>query len=175
VRSIREWAIVLTGAIALALIVRAFLLASFFIPSESMLPTLKVGDRVLVNKASYRLHNVHRGDVVVFDRPPGIVADENIKDLVKRVIGLPGETVEFIDDQVVIDGHLLKEPYLTPGTPSKPKTLGEKIVIPKDSVLVLGDNREDSKDGRFFGPIPIKIIVGRAFVVYWPSGNVGYL
>lgn len=166
---------VIIGAVGIALVVRAFLLASFFIPSESMLPTLKVGDRVLVNKAAYRFHDVHRGDVVVFERPPGLLADENVKDLVKRVIGLPGDTVEFLEDHVIVNGHLLEEPYLTPGTATKAKTLGPSMVVPPGEVLVLGDNREGSKDGRFFGPIKIGSIVGRAFLVYWPSSHIGRL
>ncbi len=171
-RSLREWALVVIGAVGIALVVRAFLLASFFIPSESMLPTLKVGDRVLVNKAAYRVHEVHRGDVVVFERPPGLLADENIKDLVKRVIGLPGDTVEFREDHVIVNGHLVEEPYLTPGTVTRAKTLGASIKVPANEVLVLGDNREGSKDGRFFGPIKVSSIVGRAFVVYWPSSDI---
>jgi signal peptidase I len=175
VRSMREWVVVLAGAIGVALLVRAFLLASFFIPSESMLPTLKIGDRVLVNKAAYRVHDVHRGDVVVFERPPGLTADENIKDLVKRVIGLPGDTVEFREDRVIVNGRLLDEPYLARDAVTRAKTLGPSIAVPPGTVLVLGDNREGSKDGRFFGPIRIDSIVGRAFVVYWPTSSLGFL
>jgi signal peptidase I len=172
VRTMREWVVVIIGALAIALIARAFLVASFFIPSESMVPTLKVGERVLVNKAAYRAHDVRLGDVVVFSRPPGLAADENIKDLVKRVIGLPGDTVELRDDHVVVNGRLLDEPYLVPGTVTLAKTLGSTMVVAEDEVLVLGDNREGSKDSRFFGPIKINTIVGRAIVVYWPANGV---
>jgi signal peptidase I len=175
VRSLREWATVIAGAIGIALIVRAFLLASFFIPSPSMTPTLHNGDRVLVNKLAYRLHDVHRGDVVVFERPPELKDAPEVKDLIKRVIGLPGETVEFRDGRILIDGHLLDEPYLPTGTQTLAKDKGETITVEEGDVLVLGDNRENSKDGRFFGPISQKLIVGRAFVLYFPMKNLGFL
>lgn len=175
VRSLREWASVIVAALGVALIVRVFLLASFFIPSGSMISTLNVGDRVLVNKMAYRLHDIHRGDVVVFERPPTLAASPNIKDLIKRVIGLPGETVELRDGHVVIDGRLLDEPYLAAGMVTNPLTLGSRIVVPPGNVLVLGDNRTNSDDGRAFGPISTKLIVGRAFVVYFPVKDLGFL
>ncbi len=171
----REWATVIAGAIGIALIVRAFLLASFFIPSPSMTPTLHNGDRVLVNKLAYRLHDVHRGDVVVFERPPELKDAPEVKDLIKRVIGLPGETVEFRDGRILIDGHLLDEPYLPAGTQTLAKTKGDSITVEEGDVLVLGDNRENSKDGRYFGPFSQKLIVGRAFVLYFPMKNLGFL
>jgi signal peptidase I len=175
VRSLREWATVIAGAIGIALIVRAFLLASFFIPSPSMTPTLHNGDRVLVNKLAYRLHDVHRGDVVVFERPSELKAHPEVKDLIKRVIGLPGETVEFRDGRILIDGHLLDEPYLPAGTQTLAKDKGPTIAVAEGEVLVLGDNRENSTDGRIFGPISQKLIVGRAFVLYFPMKNLGFL
>ena len=141
-----------------------------------MTPTLHNGDRVLVNKLAYRLHDVHRGDVVVFERPPELKDAPEVKDLIKRVIGLPGETVEFRAGRILIDGHLLDEPYLAPGitTESKPET-GDSITVPPSQVLVLGDNRRNSTDGRVFGPISQKLIVGRAFVLYFPMKNLGFL
>jgi signal peptidase I len=176
IRSLREWATVIAGAIGIALIVRAFLLASFFIPSPSMTPTLHNGDRVLVNKLAYRLHDVHRGDVVVFERPPKLKDHPEVKDLIKRVIGLPGETVEFRDGRILIDGHLLDEPYLAAGITTESKTeTGDSITVAEGEVLVLGDNRTNSTDGRIFGPISQKLIVGRAFVLYFPMKNLGFL
>jgi signal peptidase I len=175
VRSLREWATVVAGAIGIALIVRAFLLASFFIPSPSMTPTLKNGDRVLVNKLAYRMHDVHRGDVVVFERPAELKDHPEVKDLIKRVVGLPGETVEFRDGRILIDGHLLDEPYLAAGTKTLAKAKGETITVAEGEVLVLGDNRENSTDGRIFGPISQKLIVGRAFVLYFPMKDLGFL
>jgi signal peptidase I len=175
VRSLREWATVIAGAIGIALVVRAFLLASFFIPSPSMTPTLQNGDRVLVNKLAYRMHDLHRGDVVVFERPPELKDAPQVKDLIKRVIGLPGETVEFRDGRILIDGRLLEEPYLPAGTQTLAKTKGDTITVAEGDVLVLGDNRENSNDGRTFGTFSQKLIVGRAFVLYFPMKDIGFL
>ena len=106
-RTVVEWVAVVGGALVVALVIRAFFLAAFYIPSESMVPTLEKGDRVLVNKLSYKLHDVHRGDVVVFERPPN-EPDNGIKDLIKRVVALPGETVEVRDCKVLINGNALR-------------------------------------------------------------------
>jgi signal peptidase I len=169
IRNLLEWTYVIVGALGIALLIRAFLLASFFIPSVSMVPTLKVGDRVLVNKLSYRLHDLHRQDVVVFERPPG-EPDLTIKDLIKRVIGLPGDVVSFKDGKVFVNDVQLDEPYLTPGMVTSPKG-NDSIKVPAGEVLVLGDNRTNSFDGRSFGTFDQKLIVGRAFVIVWPFSN----
>jgi signal peptidase I len=175
VRGAREWVFVVGGALLVAFLVRGFVLQSFWIPSESMTPTLQVRDRVLVNRLAYKAHPIHRGDVVVFARPPNISTDQNVKDLIKRVVGLPGETIEFSENHVLVDGRLLTEPYLPAGVPTLPKRLGAKIVVPQGQILVLGDNRENSNDGRFFGPISTKLVVGRAFVMVWPFNHVKWL
>ena len=169
-RTIIEWVAVIGGALAVALVIQAFLVQAFYIPSSSMEPTLEVGDRVLVNKLSYDLHDVNRGDLVVFERPDGTEGD--IKDLIKRVIGLPGETVEIRDGTVVIDGRVLDEPYL-----AEEEILAEfaPVEVPEDHVFVMGDNRDDSRDSRIFGPIPADSIVGRAFVRVWPPTSVDTL
>ncbi len=170
-RSIVEWVAVVGGALLVALVIRAFFLAAFYIPSESMVPTLVKGDRVLVNKLSYKLHDVHRGDVVVFERPPN-EPDNGIKDLIKRVIALPGETLEVRDCKVLINGTALNEPYVKEWNrtcASPPKLVGD------NEVFVMGDNRDDSQDSRFFGPISQDLIVGRAFVVVWPLTNLSWL
>jgi signal peptidase I len=159
------------GALIVALVIRAFFLAAFYIPSESMVPTLQKGDRVLVNKLSYKLHDVHRGDVVVFGRPPN-EPDNGIKDLIKRVIGLSGETIEVRDCKVLINGQTLSESYVKSWTRTctyPPHQIG------KDEVFVMGDNRDDSQDSRYFGPIKESLIVGRAFVVVWPLTHLGWL
>lgn len=178
-----EWILVVAGAIAVALLIKTFVLQAFFIPSESMVPTLAVGDRVLVNKLSYHLHDVNRGDVVVFERPDG--ETEAVKDLIKRVIGLPGDTIVFKDGKVMVNGQFLSEPYLPagtvtvpgPGNPSYPYkcTVDDPCKIPEGSIWVMGDNRPNSKDSRYFGPIPESKIVGRAFVVVWPLSRFGGL
>jgi signal peptidase I len=173
-----EWLIVIVGAVVVALLIKTFLLQAFFIPSGSMLPTLEVGDRVLVNKLSYRFGDVGRGDLIVFERPDSAVSDD-IKDLIKRVVALPGESLVIRDGRVFIDGALLNEPYLPDGTTTSPGTMGcsetDPCVIPENSVWVMGDNRGGSKDSRYFGAVPDDEIVGRAFVRVWPLNRIGLL
>jgi len=178
-RSIIEWVVVIAGALIVALLIKAFLIQAFYIPSESMVPALGVGDRVLVNKLSYRLHDVNRGDLVVFERPEGDQS-QNVKDLIKRVVGLPGERIVIKDNAVWIDGARLAENYLPAGTlteqGSRAQCLDESpCVVPEDAVWVMGDNREHSFDSRYFGPIEENTIVGRAFLRIWPLGDVGFL
>jgi signal peptidase I len=181
-RVIVEWIAVIVVALLVAQLIKTYLLQQFSIPSESMAPTLQTGDRVFVNKLSYRMHDVNRGDVVVFERPAAL-PDPRTKDLIKRVIGLPGETIQFREDdcQVVIDGRVLDEPYLAPGectqapgTSVDPEQDGV-IVVPEDSVFVMGDNRSNSTDSRVFGAIDEDTIVGRAFVIIWPVGDWAWL
>ncbi len=170
-KSILEWVGVIVGALLVALLIKTFLLQAFYIPSRSMEPTLRIGDRVLVNKLSYKVHDINRGDIVVFERPKDEPPDA-IKDLIKRVIGLPGETVSTQNGQVYIDGRPLDEPYLPAGTVTDnlPPTK-----VPDDEVFVMGDNRGDSRDSRYFGPIDEGLIVGRAFVRIWPVTHLGFL
>ena len=182
-RNVVEWVVIAAGALLVAFVIKTFLLQAFYIPSLSMAPTLKINDRVLVNKLSYDLHDVHRGDLVVFENP----GDENstTKDLIKRVVGLPGETIEARDGRVLINGQVLDEPYLerdvtTQGaichTETKPGCDGpDKIVVPPDSYFVMGDNRANSRDSRFIGAIPGSRIIGRAFVRVWPITEIGLL
>jgi signal peptidase I len=176
VRSAVEWAAVIVGALVVALIVKTFLFQAFYIPSGSMEPTLHKGDRVLVNKLSYDLHDIHRGDIVVFELPKDKIGPDGIKDLIKRVVGLPGEVIESRDGQVYIDGKLLKEPYLPAGVTTNNPPI-EKQTVPAEHIFVLGDNRDNSADSRFpnRGPIPIKDVVGRAFIEVWPPQDIGGL
>ncbi|CAM8639170.1 LepB Signal peptidase I [Acidimicrobiia bacterium] len=175
-----EWVLVIVGAILLALVVKVFLLQAFYIPSLSMSPTLRKGDRVLVNKLSYRLHDVNRGDVIVFERPASETSS-TIPDLIKRVVGLPGESISFIDGAVYVDGKRLDESYLSDGTVTSSANAPNKCtaeapcVVPSGQVWVMGDNRSDSKDSRYFGSIDESTIVGRAFVTVWPLGRFGLL
>jgi signal peptidase I len=172
-RQIIEWTILIVAALVLALLIKAFLFQAFYIPSESMVPTLNKNDRVLVNKLSYKLHDVHRGDIVVFTAPPG---EEDVKDLVKRVIGLPGEEVAFRDGVVYINRKPLDESYLPEGTiTSQTCNVPAQVTVPANSVWVMGDNRQASKDSRCFGAIPEKSIVGRVFFKMWPLGDIGFM
>jgi signal peptidase I len=181
-RSGLEWAAVVIGALVVALIVKTFLFQAFYIPSASMEPTLSEGDRVLVNKVSYDLHDVHRGDVIVFELDDEDVGADGIKDLIKRVIGLPGETIETRDGVVYVNDRALDEPYLADGTLTGDPRDGqnpsiERQTVPEGHVYVLGDNRSNSADSRYpnRGPIPIDTIVGRAFVLVWPPADIGTL
>jgi len=171
VGSLLELPVLLLIAFGLALLLRTFFVAAFYIPSESMVPTLVKNDRVLVNKLSYKLHDVHRGDVVVFKAPPGAATAE-VKDLIKRVVGLSGETIEGRNGGILINGDPLDEPYLPPDVRSRDFP-PEKI--PPDKFYVLGDNRQDSRDSTFFHAIDEDAIIGRAFVKIWPLSDLGLL
>ena len=182
VRSLVEWVAVIVGALVVALVVKTFLFQAFFIPSASMEPTLEEGDRVLVNKLSYDLHDIRRGDIVVFELPPDKVGSDGIKDLIKRVIGLPGDVIETRDGVVYINDRRLDEPYLPEGTLTGDPANGnnpaiERQTVPEGTVFVMGDNRDNSHDSRYAdrGPIPIESVVGRAFVLVWPPGEMGTL
>lgn len=182
-RSVIEWVVVIAGAVLVALVVKTFLFQAFYIPSPSMSPTLVENDRVLVNKLAYRAHDVRRGDVVVFERPPTESA-EQIKDLIKRVVGISGDHVSIQGDRVRVNGRLIDEPYVH-GSPTTVGVCGtgdvtglstpQGLLIPKHTVFVMGDNRTNSHDGRCFGPIAEKLIVGRAFLIIWPPSKVGTL
>ena len=173
------------------MVIKTFLVQPFWIPSESMLDTIHVNDRVMVNKLAFQLGEPERSDVVVFRDPAEPEIDESIPeavvrsvleavgirtrgrdDLIKRVIGLPGETITITDNRVHVDGVAISEPYLD-----------EDVVMPDagpfevgaDEVFVMGDNREFSFDSRRFGNIEFDALVGRAFVIIWPVSNFGGL
>ena len=175
-----EWLAVVVVALFLALGVRAYVAQMFYIPSGSMLPTLQIGDRIVVDKLSYHLHDIHRGDVVVFRRPPREQADYS--DLVKRVIGLPGDTVSSVGGRVYIDGKPLAEPWLphpapttSPSPVPRPFSLNHPFTVPSGQYFVMGDNRTNSEDSRYFGPISSNLVVGRMAFVAWPLDDSGWL
>jgi len=169
-RNTAEWVVIIGAALLAAIGIKTYLVQAFYIPSASMEHTLNIQDRVLVNKLSYRLHDVNRGDIVVFERPPNDVGQ--IRDLIKRVVGLPGETVEAHDGAVYVDGRPLREPYLEAGvtTPEFPAKR-----IPEGFIWVMGDNRGNSSDSRVFGAVDESSIIGRAFVRVWPLTAIGLL
>jgi signal peptidase I len=170
-RNLIEWAIVVVGALLVAFLVKTFLVQAFYIPSQSMEPTLNIGDRVLVNKLSYDIHDVNRGDIIVFERPPS-AGPGDVEDLIKRVVALPGETVEARDGQVFVDEAALDEPYLPEGVTTPDF---DAVDVPADHVFVLGDNRGNSQASNAFGPIHEDLIIGRAFVRVWPVTDLGGL
>jgi signal peptidase I len=173
-RAFFDWLVVIAVALLVAFVVRTFVIAHFVVEGESMYSTLDTNDRVFVNKLSYRLHDPNRGDVVVLHQVTG--ASE--RDLIKRVIGLPGETVEVRNCTVLIDGRVLNEPYLDPAVVTPTDCGGDYVldgVVPDDHVFVMGDNRGGSQDSRVIGPISEDDLVGRAFVVFWPQSHWQWL
>lgn len=177
-RNLIEWAVVLVGALLVAVAVKTWALQAFWIPSGSMEPTLQVNDRVLVNKVGYSIDDVERGHIIVFERPDGWGVGD-IKDLIKRVIALPGEEVSVVDGVVHIDGRPLEEPYLAEGTVT-PAFFPESgcvpsCVVPEDHLFVLGDNRTNSDASNHFGFVPFDDVVGRAFIRVWPLSEISRL
>lgn len=174
-RALRTVAFLL--AVALAVVgVRRFVLASYYIPSASMETTLHgclhcQPDMVLVDKLSYRFAHVSRADVVVFDRPP--LAPPEDKELIKRVIGLPGETVSGHNGRVFIGSKALPEPYLNPACAGTGDFAAVKV--PAGRYFVMGDNRCNSLDSRVFGTVAGSSIVGRSFAVIWPVKHLRWL
>jgi signal peptidase I len=172
-RALLDWIIVIGVALLVAFLVRTFVLAHFVVDGTSMSTTLHDGDRVFVNKLSYRLHDPHRGDVVVLHEINGTTD----RDLIKRVIALPGETIEMRNCDVTINGRHLDEPYLDPQVVTPGNCGGDlsPTLVPKNHVFVMGDNRAGSLDSRNLGPIAEKDLVGRAFVVFWPRAHWQWL
>ncbi len=167
----KEYAQAILLAVFLALLVRSFIIQPFHIPSGSMIPTFLEGDRVLVSKFAYGLRNPftnnvilgsgrpERWDVVVFIAPK-----EPDKDFVKRVVGLPGETVSIKDGQLFIDGVRMEDPHArnhNTGQPFGP------VMVKEDEYLMMGDNRDNSSDSRVWGPVNIALLKGRAWRLYW--------
>ena len=179
---IREWATVLVVALVIAISVRSLILQQFYISGPSMEATMFQDNRVLVNKLSYRLHDIHRGDVVVFDR---VTVDGQVvqhDDLIKRVIALGGEKISIKDCKVFIDGKLLPEPYLNDFDLAQTVIedrcrvpIMDEMLIPDNQLFVMGDNRPQSFDSRMFGPIEHDLVVGRAFVIIWPLSMAKFL
>ena len=166
-RQLIEWGLILGGAILVAIVVQAFFIKVFWIPTASMDPMLRVGDRVAVNRMS---DNPSRGDIIVFERPTGTAGP---KDLIKRVIGMPGDTVEGRAGTVYINNEPLEEPYLTAQASSGVQF--SPVTVPAGHYFMMGDNRLQSLDSRIFGPIPQKSIIGKAIVRIWPPTKLTLL
>ena len=186
---LKELPVLIVIAFALAILLKTFVVQAFYIPSPSMVPTLQVGDRVLVNKLVYKVRDPQRGDIIVFADPQEEAVQESFlrrvrnvftegfggqtdprKDFIKRVIGLPGETVELEGGKVFITPpgggtrFVLSEPYISPELDDAPF----ETTVPADEYFVLGDNRPNSSDSRFVGTIPRSEIIGKAFLRVWP-------
>lgn len=187
----KELPLLIVVALVVAVVIKTFLIQAFFIPSASMRDTLLEGDRVMVNKLAYRFGEPHRGDIIVFAsplEPPddsesflaavlrhvgealGVSTPDSA--LIKRVIATEGETIEIVDNAVLVDGVAIDEPYL--GANVRMGDFGP-MKVPQGHVFVMGDNRNQSEDSRRFGPISVGRIVGRAFIRVWPPSRWGGL
>jgi len=193
-RIVIDGVVLLLAVVVLTTALRSLIAQAFYIPSLSMSPQLHVEDRIVVSKLAYRLHAPRRGDVLVFDAPPGLAAPKPGRSLpsraahallesvnvvkppttefVKRVIGLPGEQVAGRGGGLYVDDHLLVEPYLPAGL--RTEDFGP-VAVPAGSLFVMGDNRGSSFDSRRFGPIAASSVVGRAVVKVWPLGSACWL
>ncbi|KTR05343.1 signal peptidase I [Curtobacterium luteum] len=170
-RFLRDLAIIVVAALIASFLVKTFLVRSFYIPSESMEDTLLVGDRVLVNELVPGLVPLQRGDVVVFTDPGGWLGTGQGDDLIKRVIGLPGDRVSCCgsDGRLSVNGKAVDEPYVVHEAGSdRVSGTDFDITVPKNHIWVMGDNRYDSADSRAHGSVPVDDVVGRAFITTWP-------
>lgn len=204
-----ELPILILLAFVIAIVIKTFLLQAFYIPSGSMIPTLHVGDRVLVEKVSYRFHDPGRGDVVVFAndvfgvKPPDVPWYDDAKNFVRELLGLPtgteedyikrvvavgGDTIRYVGSprHLIVNGEQIDEPFVNHGRDMTSQTItggdcerlqmeseGDACVVPAGKVFVMGDNRGNSQDSRYLGPIDQDKIVGKAFVIIWPVGDFG--
>jgi signal peptidase I len=188
-----ELVTIVAVALGLALGIQAFLVKPFRIPSESMEPTLDVGQRVLVDRVTYRFSKPDRGDIVVFKPPKG--ADDNVcgvrhssdtacprptsarsnTNFIKRVVAVGGDHLKVMGGRVFVNGKRQKESFIRPDSQCGICNLPGEITIPKGYYFMMGDNRGESADSREWGPIPKKWMIGKGFATYWPPGRVGTL
>jgi signal peptidase I len=194
-KALLELILTIAVAIALALLIQAFIVKPYRIPSESMVPTLKIGQRILANRL---INHPSVGDVVVFHPPAGAdpsppmcgasnqgdghpqacdkpSAAESTQTFIKRVVGGPGDRISIRDGHVVRNGVEQREPYIEPCGTVSSCNFPATIVIPPGDYFMMGDNRGSSDDSRFWGPVPNKWIIGVAFFTYWPPDRVGFL
>ena len=194
--SVVEFFVIIAVALGLAIGIQAFLVKPFRIPSPSMVPTLEVGQRVLVNRLGTHFGDPDRGDVVVFKPPAGADSHEcgipsqpadghacsrptrqrSDSNFIKRVVAVGGDTLSVRDNRVYINGKLQKEPFIEEGTSCDELcNLPKPIKVPPGHFFMMGDNRGESDDSRDWGPVPKKWIIGDAFLTYWPPGRIGTL
>jgi signal peptidase I len=179
-----DWLITIAVAVAVVLLVKAYVVNPYRIPSPSMEPTLHCGkpqpgclarfsDRVIANRFIYRFRDPRRGEIVVFEAPPEAKQDcGSGGTYVKRIIGLPGETISEREGRVFVDGKALEEPYVKPQ--ERDHQSGQWGPVPKDSYFMMGDNRVDSCDSRDWGAVARHDLVGPVFFVYWPPNRIGF-
>jgi len=173
-RTLIETAVIIVVAVLLAGLVRTFAFQTFWVPSASMTPALGVYDRILVQKAFFSWHDVREGDIVVFSHPPlDQCPGPQEGDLVKRVIALPGQTIYSSGNSIYVNGRLLAEPYLPRYDPLGPPIGSSQhpYRVPPGEFYLLGDNRSDSCDSRYWGPIEGSSIIGKVVLVWWHDSH----
>jgi signal peptidase I len=163
----------LVAVLLVFLILRPFVVQAFYIPSSSMVPTLEINDRILVNKFLYFFREPERGEIVVFVSPPQ--ADKDQKDFIKRVIGLPGDRLAVHDGKLWRNGQSVDEPYTRELMTYRWPEFGGEFVVPPGELFVMGDNRNLSNDSHKWGPLPRKNVLGKAFCIFWPPQRVRLL
>ncbi len=191
--SILELVMIVAVALGLALAIQAFLVKPYRIPSGSMLPTLKIGQRVLVNRLGNRFNDPKIGEILVFHPPAGAnsqtcgetpragtacdkpTPQKASDNFIKRVVGLPGDKLSIQDGHVIRNGKRESDSYIAPCAGGSGCNLPQTITVPPDHYFMMGDNRGESDDSRFWGPVPRKWIIGGAFATYWPPKQIGLL
>jgi signal peptidase I len=197
--SLVELVVIVAVALGLALGIQAFLVKPYRIPSESMVPTLQIGQRVLVNRIGNNFGDPHIGDVTVFHPPTGSDGDicgltnkewdpdqekracpqptkgKASVNFIKRIVAGPGDTLKVQDGHVILNGKRQREPFIAPCGGGGACDLPRAITIPKNHYFMMGDNRGQSQDSRFWGPVPRDWIIGNAFATYWPPKRIGLL
>ena len=189
-----ELIVIVVVALGLALGIQQFLVKPFRIPSESMVPTLTVGQRVLVDRVSPRFSDPDRGDILVFKPPHGADDDAEVQcgapetpdqpcarptkdrsdtNFIKRVVGLPGDRLKVLNGHVYINGKQQTEPFINASESCDTCNLPKEITVPPGHFFMMGDNRGNSTDSRVWGPIPKKWVIGGAFFTYWPPKRIG--
>ncbi|MDH6060777.1 signal peptidase I [Chrysosporum bergii ANA360D] len=169
----QENLILIAIALCLAILIRTFIAEPRYIPSDSMLPTLHTGDRLVVEKVSYRFHPPATGEIIVFQPPAELQRRGYPQDqaFIKRVIGTPGKTVQVTNGKVYLDGKALEEDYIA----EPPNQPFPAVQVPPEKFFVMGDNRNDSNDSRYWGFLPRKNIIGRAVFRFWPLDRIGFI
>jgi signal peptidase I len=193
--SILELAVIVVIALGLALGIQAFLVKPYRIPSESMVPTLEVGQRVLVNRIGTHFGDPSVGDILVFHPPKGAEDNMNVcgrehpsdqacalptpgqldVNYIKRVVGAPGDHLKIVGGHVIRNGKRESDSYIAPCGDADACNLPKEFTVPKDHYFMMGDNRGASDDSRFWGPIEKSSIIGEAFATYWPPDRIGFL
>lgn len=192
--AIVELVVIVAFAIGLALLIQAFLVKPYVIPSGSMIPTLEKGQRVLVERVSYRFSDPSIGDIVVFHPPVGAqlesCGDPNVPppagevctdtagahesdNFIKRVVATPGDTLRIVDGKAIVNGETIDSSFTEPCGGGSRCNFPKEVVIPDDHYFMMGDNRGSSDDSRFWGPVPRDWIIGKAFATYWPPDRIG--